>query len=152
MPELRCSIILLYGILGHLVGTPKQGRTLSAPACFDPVCGQVRLWIDLHAPLVAPRAPRAPVVVCFFLGSSGFCGPNQRPVWCISYESVGLATYSTLHSNCISFISFGEVTPSLHFTLQILHFMLLTLLLYCKGLHNTHHALFSVVDLPYIVL
>ena len=42
-------------------------------------------------------------------------------------------TYSTLHSDCISFISFGEVTHSLHFTLQILHFILIALLCHCKG-------------------
>ena len=42
--------------------------------------------------------------------------------------------YSTLHSDCISFIPFGEVTYSLHFTSQILHFILVTLLFYCKGL------------------
>ena len=46
-------------------------------------------------------------------------------------------TYSTLHLNCISFISFRKVTHSLHFTLQILHFILIALLPYCKGLPIT---------------
>ena len=46
-------------------------------------------------------------------------------------------TYSTLQSDCISFISFGEVTHSLHFTLQILHFILIISLPYCKGLPKT---------------
>ena len=42
-------------------------------------------------------------------------------------------TYSTLRSDCISFISLDKVTHSLHFTLQILHFILIALLPYCKG-------------------
>ena len=46
-------------------------------------------------------------------------------------------TYSILYSDCISFISFGEASHSLHFTLQILHFLLITLLAYCKGLPIT---------------
>ena len=61
-------------------------------------------------------------------------------------------TYYTLHSDCISIISFREVTDSLHFTLQILHFMLITLLPYCKGLLKAQHAILSVIDLPYVVL
>ena len=46
-------------------------------------------------------------------------------------------TYSTLHSDYNSFILFGEVTHSLHFTLQILHFILIALLPYYKGLPIT---------------
>ena len=46
-------------------------------------------------------------------------------------------TYSTLHFDCILFILFDEVTHSLHLTLQILHFILIALLLYCKGLPIT---------------
>ena len=42
--------------------------------------------------------------------------------------------YSTVHSNCISFISFGEFTHLSHSTLGILHFMIVALLPYCKGL------------------
>ena len=42
-------------------------------------------------------------------------------------------TYCTLYSVCISLILFGEVTHSLHFTLQILHFIFITSLPYCKG-------------------
>ena len=43
-------------------------------------------------------------------------------------------TFFTLHSDCSSFISFRKVTHSLHFTLQILHFILIALLPYSKGL------------------
>ena len=46
-------------------------------------------------------------------------------------------TYSTLHLYCMSFISFRKVTHSLHFTLQILHFILIALLPDCKGLPIT---------------
>ena len=42
-------------------------------------------------------------------------------------------TYSTLHSDCISFISLDKVTHSLHFTLQILHLILIAVFPYCKG-------------------
>ena len=51
--------------------------------------------------------------------------------------SVRLVTHSTLHLGCISFNSLDEVTHSLHFTLQILHFILIVLLPYCKGLPET---------------
>ena len=40
-------------------------------------------------------------------------------------------TYSTLRSDRISFIAFRKVTRSLHFTLQIIHFILIALLPYC---------------------
>ena len=46
-------------------------------------------------------------------------------------------TYSTLHSNCISFISFRKVTRSFHFILHFLHFILIALLPCCNGLPLT---------------
>ena len=46
-------------------------------------------------------------------------------------------TYSTLNSDCITLISFNEVTHSLHFSLQMLHLMLIALLPYCNGLSKT---------------
>ena len=74
--------------------------------------------------------------IAFELGSdlSSFHSTMHLILHCMAVKaSARLVTYSTLHSDCISFISLDKVTHSLHFTLQILHFILIALLPYCKG-------------------
>ena len=61
-------------------------------------------------------------------------------------------THSRSLLDCIALVSFGKVTDLLHFTLQMLYFMLITLLPYCKGLLKAQNAILSVLHLPYIAL